>query len=392
LAALVLVLETTPPGFAQKGGKRGGGGGPDGGGPPGGGFPGGGKMKMKMDPDAIFEFASQGKGYIAIDSMRMGKEQAEEFAKKEGIKDGKLTREQFMKYMEEQKKNWQQKFGPGGAPGDEKGGPGGKGFGKGGPGGKGKGNWDPEDLFKRYDINGDGFLNEDEIGQMRGPWGSFKEEWQKWDKNKDSKISLEEWKPFVEARQKEFEARREAAKKDADKKDGDKKESITRVEIEEIDNTIPVVWRANFLPKELPPWFKELDTNNDGQVSLMEWMKAGKPMSEFAKYDRNDDGLLTPEEVLRAVRLAAGLPANGEAVAANGDETERVVGPRLTSDKTGKFGKGGFGKGGFGKGGFGKGGKGGFDPGQFDPSMFKKGGKGGKGGGKGRRGNQDDGE
>ena len=143
------------------------------------------------------------------------------------------------------------------------------------------------------------------------------------------------------------------------------------------------VWRSGFLPKELPGWFKELDANNDGQVSLMEWMKAGKPMSEFAKYDRNDDGLLTPEEVLRVTRLAAGLPANGEAVAANGDDTERVVGPRLSSDKTGKFGKGGFGKGGFGK--FGKGSMG--DPSQYDPSQFKK----GKGKGKGRR-NQDDGE
>jgi Ca2+-binding EF-hand superfamily protein len=56
-------------------------------------------------------------------------------------------------------------------------------------------------------------------------------------------------------------------------------------------------------PKGLPPWFKELDTDRDGQVSLSEWRRGGKGLAEFRKYDLNDDGFITPEEVLRALRI-----------------------------------------------------------------------------------------
>ena len=39
----------------------------------------------------------------------------------------------------------------------------------------------------------------------------------------------------------------------------------------------PTVLRAGKLPKDgLPTWFKELDTDGDGQVALFEWRKAGK--------------------------------------------------------------------------------------------------------------------
>src|SRR4051794_27968387 len=109
LAALALLLETAPKGFAQKGGKRGGGfGGQDGSGgaPDGGGKKG--KMAFKMDPGAIFDRMSGGKDFISIESMRMGKEQAAEWAKKEGITNGNLTRDQFTKYMELQMQQWQQ--------------------------------------------------------------------------------------------------------------------------------------------------------------------------------------------------------------------------------------------------------------------------------------------
>src|SRR5262249_42646474 len=163
----------------------------------------GGKMKMggKMDPGAIFDRMSRGQDFVSIESMWwLPKDQAAEWTSKEGIKNGKLNREQFMKLSEYLQEQMRSKFGgpkggaPGGAPGDTKGardgkgdgkgGPEGKGGGKGGPEGKGgKGFPDPEDIFKRYDLNGDGFLNEDEISQTRG---GFKDDWKKWDKNKDS--------------------------------------------------------------------------------------------------------------------------------------------------------------------------------------------------------------
>src|SRR5207248_7408241 len=83
----------------------------------------------------------------------------------------------------------------------------------------------------------------------------------------------------------------------------------------------PVVYRAGKLPKDLPKWFVELDQDGDGQISLAEWRRAGKSLEEFAKYDRNEDGLLTPAEVLRYEALAkSGRGQGGQEV---NRETER---------------------------------------------------------------------
>src|SRR5262249_29505269 len=87
---------------------------------------------------------------------------------------------------------------------------------------------------------------------------------------------------------------------------------------EEEDVKRPTVYRAGHLPPELPAWFAELDTDKDGQVSLAEWRRAGKKIEEFQLYDRNDDGYLTAEEMMRQPHLLVkvgpkGLP--GESLA-----------------------------------------------------------------------------
>jgi len=56
------------------------------------------------------------------------------------------------------------------------------------------------------------------------------------------------------------------------------------------------------LSKDLPPWFKELDQDGDGQISLAEWKEAGRSVEEFRKYDLNDDGFITAEELLRYLK------------------------------------------------------------------------------------------
>lgn len=61
----------------------------------------------------------------------------------------------------------------------------------------------------------------------------------------------------------------------------------------------PMVYRAGQLPRGLPDWFVELDTDRDGQIGLYEWKKSGRPLEEFFSMDRNDDGFITADELRR---------------------------------------------------------------------------------------------
>jgi hypothetical protein len=85
----------------------------------------------------------------------------------------------------------------------------------------------------------------------------------------------------------------------------------------EQEETKPDVYRAGKLPKGLPAWFQKMDTDNDGQIGLYEWTKAGRPVDDFLKLDRNADGFLTIQEVMRAKKL--GLV---------GDKTPNVLTPK----------------------------------------------------------------
>jgi hypothetical protein len=55
-------------------------------------------------------------------------------------------------------------------------------------------------------------------------------------------------------------------------------------------------------PENTPGWFKELDINNQGQVFLKDWCdKNGwtqDSIKEFQKYDKNDDGVITLQEIV----------------------------------------------------------------------------------------------
>jgi hypothetical protein len=73
-------------------------------------------------------------------------------------------------------------------------------------------------------------------------------------------------------------------------------------EKKETEEERPVAMRYGKLPKGLPSWFDELDTDKDGQVSLFEWRKSGKDTKEFIEMDLNGDGLVTADEYLRFAR------------------------------------------------------------------------------------------
>jgi Ca2+-binding EF-hand superfamily protein len=86
--------------------------------------------------------------------------------------------------------------------------------------------------------------------------------------------------------------------------------------------------KKGYLPDGLPTWFKEYDKDGDGQIALHEW-PADKSMEEFAKYDLNGDGFITPEEVLRVLpppkQVASNNGPNGAAPPAGSGTTPPVA-------------------------------------------------------------------
>lgn len=336
-----------PGGFGKKGG--GGSGGPGGFSPFGGG-----------DPNTIFDYLAKGRPFFLISETRSLNAPLMQYAQEKGISSGQITRQQFLDFQD-----WRSKQGatPGGGMAI-KGGP----FGGGDkklemiprtPGGGPPGTPPSPDImnqmaeaeFKMRDRNADGRLIPDEMpGSLRGSLA-------KWDKNGDNLIDLNEFKEFYTARI-----------LNNDDQSATKGMASIIVEEEDFDKK-PVVFRVGGkMPTGLPSWFKELDTDSDGQVALYEWRKGGKAMEEFPSWDLNLDGFITPDEAVKQQSAIAKSNTSGSGSRSMASSGEEGNGGGRRAFSFGKMGSGEGGSessgerpqwkgfGGFPGGGFGKGG------------------------------------
>jgi Ca2+-binding EF-hand superfamily protein len=244
-----------------------------------------------------------------------------------GVTNGQITREQYATYMQQRMAGGWGGGRSGGAPGSAPaGGPGAPG---GSDGGDRTSRW-ADSMFRRQDANGDGVLNYDEMSE------SLRSERDKYDTNRDGFIDANEFKAYFQGFIQQRQAERNTASDPSSTQGGSgggwnnggwqgggwnggggwgggggwQGQMPTTPPSEE--ERKPVVYRSGSLPKELPSWFREIDTDSDAQLGLYEWKNSGRSLDEFRRMDRNGDGFLTVSEVIRHQdALAKNNPSTG---------------------------------------------------------------------------------
>jgi Ca2+-binding EF-hand superfamily protein len=317
LAALILMpalVYAQPPGGGGPGGGGGGGGWRQRGGWGGGGRGG-------WDPAQMFDRFANGKEvWVRAESPNeFSQGFFDRIAQSMNITNGQITRQQFVTYMQQQQQNgWGgmrggrgMRQGQGGPPGAPSGNGAAPAPGNGpGNGGNGADQW-AENMFRRLDANGDGLLNYDEMTD------ALRAERDKWDENKDGFIDLTEFKKYFQAQVQQRMA--ENGGWNPNWQGGGIPDIGSTPTPEEEEIKKPVVYHAGNLPKDIPDWFKQIDSDGDGQIGLYEWKSSGRSLEEFRKIDRNNDGFLTIDEVMRYVgEQKKGTGSVGNGVAARG--------------------------------------------------------------------------
>jgi Ca2+-binding EF-hand superfamily protein len=281
-----------------------------------------------FDPNRLFDMMSGGKDFIDMNDIQRSAqrdpsapERYQQFMQANGITNGQLTREQFALYMQ-QRMAQRGQGGPGGDRGQR--GPGGQGgpptmmrpgsngplFGQPPTGpaneptaadlAREEDRW--KQRFMQYDQNHDGVLSPEEAPDtLRG-------DFEKWDKNHNGVIEWEEYKEYATARfMSRFQDRNGG---DNGGYNGDPRYS-PEFQQSQAEEKPRIVYRAGFIPKDLPAWFLQTPHKDPTQISLAEWLAVSQKgtndaIAEFRKYDLNLDGFITIEEALAADKSKSG--------------------------------------------------------------------------------------
>lgn len=151
-----------------------------------------------------------------------------------------------------------------------------------------------ESLLRQYDKNGNGQLEREEWSQMSS---SVRDA----DRNGDGIVTLDE----LTLKLADFGSRRgngsssSTASTTSGSSGGGSSTSAASTPPRPSYRFLTAIER---LPPGLPDWFARKDANEDGQVSMAEFSTqwTEKEVREFSQLDLNNDGLITPEECLKA--------------------------------------------------------------------------------------------
>jgi EF hand len=158
-------------------------------------------------------------------------------------------------------------------------------------------------LFRKLDQNRNGLLDREEMPAF------LLEQLGKWDTNRDGAIDAGEYATYHQAQLKwvaDSVATGEIPLKAA---------QAMGVRLAEADQPLPprpTSERVATAKAKLPDWFHKLDIDEDGQIGLYEWKKAGRPAAEFLRMDLNNDGFITAEELANYLSHHAGTTSTGK--------------------------------------------------------------------------------
>ncbi|MGI8982580.1 MAG: hypothetical protein ACR2FY_25390 [Pirellulaceae bacterium] len=151
-----------------------------------------------------------------------------------------------------------------------------------------------EGLLKQHDRNKDGMLQRDE-------WKELKTEHQGADTNSDGTITLAELSTRISAYSSGGASSSPLSSSSGGtgyggrsyKGSGDKTASATKKSYRFLTPT-------ERLPKGMPDWFLKNDADGDGQIMMSEYSTSWTTATaaDFAKYDLDGDGIITPNECL----------------------------------------------------------------------------------------------
>jgi Ca2+-binding EF-hand superfamily protein len=273
-------------------------------------------------------------------------------------------------------------FSRGGPPGFS---PGSSGFSRDGRSGDGRsgGNWNPEAMgdfwFRRYDQDQDGVLSYNELPEQ------LQAERSTWDRDGNGMLDMNEYREYFRARIQQLQIDRgdgSDPRGGRDRGDRDPSWMPPMPDLPFDEEVRPPTYRSGNAPREVAPLLFQVDRDRDGQIGLYEWRVQGRDIDDFVRMDRNNDGFLTIEEILRYEQLRANGGSMGDRMTAlrggdgggfpsrggfNGGDSGRGGFPGRGGFGGGDSGRGGFGGGDSGRGGFGGGdsGRGGGDRSRF---------------------------
>lgn len=137
-----------------------------------------------------------------------------------------------------------------------------------------------EGLMRRYDENEDGKLTEDEWSEMGGNPEQA-------DRDNDRVVTLEELTVHLMNYSRGSTSNDSGSSRSSGSSAGGPRRYSTS---------------SSHLPEGLPDWFRDRDKNADGQIMMNEYSDVwtDEKAQEFLRYDLNGDGVITPQECLKA--------------------------------------------------------------------------------------------